>query len=153
MRELLRLASLSGAVDMPPTDDVLSQAELLRTRLAKAYNASAKEAPSYARSWRDVNDNTTVCSTGVTIMKHIYTVPELSDGVGDFLYVFQHFALKTANEAVRDTLLYTEYAVVVCCMLPHATGRVPHACDAAAAGVRNALCAACGRHVHARLAW
>lgn len=80
------------------------QAEVLRTRLVKAYNAPEKERPAYARSWRDTNDDAAVCSTGVIIMKHLYTVPELSDDIGDFLYVFQHFALKTANEAVRDAL-------------------------------------------------
>jgi hypothetical protein len=73
----------------------------LRERLQQA--ASGSEAQ--ARKWKGLDSEEGERPvSGTVIMKDLFTQPALYGGLADWLYLFQHCALKTSNEAVVESM-------------------------------------------------
>ena len=92
LTEVYNMATSAGVV-LPPFDTMLVQYKELSTRLYKAAQDQDVKLRWFPKDKRH---------SGTLIMKDVFTTPALRCGVGDFLYLFQHCALKTANEAVVE---------------------------------------------------
>jgi hypothetical protein len=106
------LATAAG-VDFGPLQSLQSQLETVADRLAAAAQISpystldsaiADGKTSNNGGWFGVDG---ASKSGTVIMKALFTDSTLFTGVGDFLYFFQHCALKTSNEAYVEGICGT----------------------------------------------
>ena len=86
-------AASAGGVVLPPLSVLEAQLERLRSRLVAGASGDYKE------TWFDASG---AVKSGTVIMKSLYMDSDLHAGLGDIMYVFEHCALKTRNEAVVE---------------------------------------------------
>ncbi len=90
LRKVYLWAKEHGNVSLPTFAVMWAQHEVIKQRLVTAYRAHAKYAQWYLAS-------------GTVVMKDLLTNPEFYSDVHDWVFLFQHCALKTQNEAVVES--------------------------------------------------
>lgn len=88
-----------AGVDMPPLETLEGQLEELRSRLAVATGSGGDRDYRDSEAWSSAEGP---IKSGAVIMKPLFTDKKLYEGLGDILFLFQHCALKTRNEAVVE---------------------------------------------------
>ena len=81
---------------IPEREELFEQLCVLKRRL----QALAK-TQEFKHLWKTELDG---AGTGTTIMKYLFTDKRLYSDVEDFVFLFNHMALKTANEAVIESM-------------------------------------------------
>ena len=89
----IHTAATEGGLVLPSLSVLEPQLELLRSRLVAA------AAGGYAGVWFD---DTRAIKSGTVIMKSLYKDSRLHADLCDIMYLFEHCALKTRNEAVVE---------------------------------------------------
>ena len=94
---LLHGTAIRAGLSLAPVAVYYRQLEVLVDRLAKA-----RTQTPYSVRWFD--PATGAILSGTVIMQDLFTTPSLYDGIPPILWLFQYFALKTANEAVNEAM-------------------------------------------------
>lgn len=92
---LFAAAKKAGVVFPVSEADAMAELELLCTRLA-----DARKSAAYSERW--IDKETKMSHSGSVIMADLFTKSDLYIGIGGILWLFQYFALKSANEAVNE---------------------------------------------------
>jgi hypothetical protein len=82
-----------GRITLPPWTAIIMQHFLVKDRLRKVYTGT-QTTSGLSNVWKD--------ASGTVIMKFMFTSDVFSNGVEDWLYMFNHCALKSMNEAVVE---------------------------------------------------
>jgi hypothetical protein len=94
LKAIYQWAVTMGGVKLPAFTEMWRQHLLLSERLCTAYT----DVVRYRERWSPPD------ISGTVIMKDLFTEEKMYSGAPDWLYLFNHCALKTVNEAVVESM-------------------------------------------------